>query len=187
MTVERAVVADASAPALYGELLPQASVPARAAAGSGRAFEWDYPTVKLNYRLSGPIPWKSVEARSAGVVHLGGTADDLVHLSADLDTGRVPSQPFLLIGQTTKTDPTRSPAGTEAVWAYAHLPRGIADDAAAEKLAGRMERAIERLRAGLPRPRHRPRAAASERRSSPGTRPSASARSAAERCSSTSS
>jgi phytoene dehydrogenase-like protein len=41
------------------------------------------------------------------------------------DTGRLPSQPFLLIGQTTKSDPTRSPAGAEAVWAYAHLPRGL--------------------------------------------------------------
>ncbi|TCC19302.1 phytoene desaturase family protein [Kribbella sindirgiensis] len=149
VTVERAVVADTSAPALYGELLPQALIPGGLRRDLDDRFEWDYPTVKLNFRLNGPIPWTSSEARSAGVVHLGGTADDLVHLSADLDTARVPSQPFLLIGQTTKADPTRSPDGTEAVWAYAHLPRGMADDAAAEKLAGRMDRAIERFAPGF--------------------------------------
>jgi phytoene dehydrogenase-like protein len=149
VAVERAVVADTSAPVLYRELLPEALIPGGLRRDLDERFEWDYPTVKLNFRLSGPIPWLAPEARSAGVVHLGGTADELVHLSADLDTGRVPSQPFLLIGQTTKSDPTRSPEGAEAVWAYAHLPRGVADDASAEKLAGRMERAIERFAPGF--------------------------------------
>jgi phytoene dehydrogenase-like protein len=149
VTVERAVIADTSAPMLYNELLPQALVPGGLRRDLDERFEWDYPTVKLNFRLNGPIPWKAVEARSAAVVHLGGTVDELVRLSADLETGRVPAQPFLLIGQTTKSDPSRSPAGTEAVWAYAHLPRGIVADAAAEKLAGRMERAIEKYAPGF--------------------------------------
>lgn len=147
--MSRAVIADTSASVLYRSLLPDATIPAGLRRDLDERFEWDYPTVKLNFRLSGSIPWKSSEARSAGVVHLGGTADDLVHLSADLDTGRLPSQPFLLIGQTTKSDPTRSPAGTEAVWAYSHLPRGLADDESAGKLAGRMERAIERFAPGF--------------------------------------
>jgi phytoene dehydrogenase-like protein len=149
VAVERAVIADTSAPVLYRELLPPAAMPSGLRRDLDDRFEWDYPTVKLNFRLSGPVPWLAAEARSAGVVHLGGTANELLHLSADLDTGRLPAQPFLLIGQTTKSDPTRSPAGTEALWAYAHLPRGLADDAAAEKLAGRMERAIERYAPGF--------------------------------------
>jgi phytoene dehydrogenase-like protein len=149
VTVERAVIADTSAPVLYDDLLPEALIPGGLRRDLDERFEWDHPTVKLNFRLSGPIPWLSAEARSAGVVHLGGTSDDLVHVSADLDTGRVPAQPFLLIGQTTKSDPSRSPEGTEAVWAYSHLPRGMADDASAEKLAGRMERAIERFAPGF--------------------------------------
>lgn len=149
VVVNRAVIADTSAPTLYDSLLPSATIPAGLRRDLDERFEWDYPTVKLNFRLSGPVPWRSPEARSAGVVHLGGTADDLVHLSADLDTGRLPSTPFLLIGQTTKADPSRSPEGTEAVWAYAHLPRGVADDESAAKLANRMERAIERFAPGF--------------------------------------
>ncbi|HEU4947530.1 MAG TPA: NAD(P)/FAD-dependent oxidoreductase [Kribbella sp.] len=148
VAVRRAVLADVSAPTLYGELLPSASVPARLRRDLER-FEWDYPTVKVNYRLGGPIPWRASEARTAGVVHLGGDADGLVHTGADLDTGRLPSAPFLLIGQTSKADPSRSPVGTEAVWAYSHLPRGLTDDAAADKLADRMDRAIERYAPGF--------------------------------------
>ncbi|MEV6283460.1 NAD(P)/FAD-dependent oxidoreductase [Kribbella sp. NPDC051770] len=148
IAVGRAVIGDVSAGTLYDRLLPEASIPA-GLRGDLKQFEWDYPTVKLNYRLSAPIPWNSDDARRAGVVHLGGTADDLVHISADLDTGRLPSAPFMLIGQTTKSDPTRSPEGTEAVWAYAHLPRGVVDDASAEKLGDRMDRHIERYAPGF--------------------------------------
>ncbi len=148
IAVSRAVIGDVSASTLYDGLLPEASVPVGLRRDLER-FEWDYPTVKLNYRLRGPIPWNSDEARRAGVVHLGGTADDLIHVSADLETGRLPSAPFMLIGQTTKSDPTRSPEGTEAVWAYSHLPRGIADDASAEKLGDRMDRHIERYAPGF--------------------------------------
>ena len=140
--VRRAVLADVSAPVLYDELLPAATVPAKLRADLQR-FGWDLPTVKVNYRLSGPVPWRAAGARTSGVVHLGGDADALVRTGADLETGRVPTAPFLLAGQTTTADPTRSPAGTEALWVYSHLPRGIADDAAADQLAARIDETLE--------------------------------------------
>jgi phytoene dehydrogenase-like protein len=148
VSVRRAILADVSAPSLYGDLLPPASVPS----GLRRdleLFEWDYPTVKVNYRLGGPVPWRAAQARLAGVVHLGGDADGLVHTGADLDTGRLPTAPFLLVGQTTTADSSRSPAGTEALWAYSHLPRGVADDASAADLAARIDRSLERHAPGF--------------------------------------
>ena len=33
------------------------------------------------------------------------------------------ASPFLLAGQMTTTDPTRSPTGTESLWAYTHVPQ----------------------------------------------------------------
>ena len=145
VTVRRAVIADTSAPALYGELLPAASVPA----GLLDRFDWDLPTVKVNYRVSAPVPWTASSARGAAVVHLGGDADTFVHTNADLDTGRLPEAPFLLIGQTSTADPTRSPAGTEALWTYSHLPRGITDDDSAELLAKRIDAVIEQHAPGF--------------------------------------
>ncbi len=148
VVVLRAVVADTSAPVLYDELLPAAMVPAGLRRELDR-FAWDLPTVKLNYRLSAPMPWTARNARASGVVHLGGDADTFVHTCADLETGRVPAAPFLLVGQTTTADPTRSPAGTEALWVYSHLPRGVYDDGAADLLADRMQAILERHAPGF--------------------------------------
>ncbi len=138
----RAVIADTSAPALFGRLLPADAVPARLRRQVG-SFVWDTPLVKVNYAMAQPIPWRSANLRTAGTVHLGADTVGLVRWMADLSTGQVPDHPFLLLGQMTTADPSRSPAGTESAWAYTHLPRGITDDAAAEGLAAAMDRVIE--------------------------------------------
>ncbi|MGW4577705.1 phytoene desaturase family protein [Rhodococcus aetherivorans] len=140
--VRRAVLADVSAPALFGSLLPADVVPA-AVRDDLRRFEWDTPVVKVNYAFDRPIPWRSPALATAGTVHLGADADGLVHWSADLATGRVPEHPFIIFGQMTTTDPARSPEGTESAWAYTHLPRGVADDASAEELARRVDAELE--------------------------------------------
>ncbi|MGL5909882.1 MAG: phytoene desaturase family protein, partial [Phycicoccus sp.] len=88
----------------------------------------DDSTLKVNWAFSGRVPWSADGAREAGTVHLGCDVDGFVDLAADLSVGRMPASPFLLFGQMTTSDPSRSPAGTESAWAYTHLPRGLADD-----------------------------------------------------------
>lgn len=138
----RAVIADTSAPALYGRLLAQDDVPPGLRRRMGR-FTWDLPTVKLNYRLSQPVPWTSSVARGAAVVHAGQDLDGMVRWSADLEARTLPRRPFALVGQMSTIDATRSPAGTEALWLYTHLPRHETD------LAGATSRAVEASEAML--------------------------------------
>jgi phytoene dehydrogenase-like protein len=140
--VRRAVVADVSAPALYRRLLPADAVPARLA-DDLRRFTADPPVVKVNYALSQPIPWTAPELRGAGAVHLGADERAMRYWHADLAAGTLPRQPFLLLGQMTTADATRSRPGTDSVWAYTLLPPGVADDDAAELLARRVDAAIE--------------------------------------------
>ncbi|MGX7680541.1 phytoene desaturase family protein [Jatrophihabitans sp. DSM 45814] len=144
----KAVIADTSATALYRDLLHEADLPASLLADLEK-FQWDLPTVKVNYRLSHTPAWTAVNARTAGVVHAGGDAAKLVRWSADLTTGAIPEVPFALVGQMTQIDPTRSPTGTEAMWAYTHLPRGIHDDESAELVAARLDRMIEQHAPGF--------------------------------------
>jgi phytoene dehydrogenase-like protein len=62
----------------------------------------------------------------------------------------VPERPFLLFGQTTTADPTRSPAGTESTWAYTHMSRrGPLDDATVDAHVERMERTVEEYAPGF--------------------------------------
>ncbi|SDK54862.1 Phytoene dehydrogenase-related protein [Glycomyces sambucus] len=120
----RAVLADVSAPHLYRDLVGTEHLPARFAADLD-AFEWDPATLKVDWALSGPVPWRAEGAAGAGTVHLGADLAGLSAHGADLAAGRDPEKYFLLAGQMTTTDPTRSPAGTETLWAYTRLPRGL--------------------------------------------------------------
>jgi phytoene dehydrogenase-like protein len=149
LRARRAVLADVPAPTLYGGLVPAEDLPARLRHDIGR-FDWDDATLKLNWALDGPIPWRASGARGAGTVHLGVDDDGLVDVAADLAVGRMPAHPFILLGQMTTADPTRSPEGTETAWAYTHLPRRhAADEAAVAALAERVEEAVETVAPGF--------------------------------------
>jgi phytoene dehydrogenase-like protein len=145
----RAVVADVSAPALYDRLLPEQAVPPRLRQRM-RRFEWDPSTLKVNWALSGPVPWSADGARRAGTVHLGVDLDGFVAASAAMTTGRRPDPPFVVLGQMGVADPSRTPPGTETVWAYTHLPRDLgADEATVSAQVTAMERAVEEVAPGF--------------------------------------
>ncbi|UQX89436.1 NAD(P)/FAD-dependent oxidoreductase [Jatrophihabitans telluris] len=139
----RAVLADVPAPILYRNLLDESVLPARMRADLDR-FEWDPPTLKIDWALSHKLNWTAEGARGAGTVHLGVDLDGLTDYAADLATGRVPQRPFLLFGQMTTADASRSPAGTESAWAYTHLPRRVpvTDELVADHVA-RVESTLE--------------------------------------------
>ncbi|MET0456672.1 MAG: NAD(P)/FAD-dependent oxidoreductase [Mycobacterium sp.] len=140
--VRRAVIADTSAPQLYQRLLPADALPASLLQDLTH-FVWDTPVLKINYALDAPVPWRSRSLVGAGTVHLGADHDGLIRWMADLNTRTVPEAPFLLFGQMTTADASRSPDGTESAWAYTHLPRGVSDDAAAQSLSRAVDRVLE--------------------------------------------
>lgn len=125
----RAVLADVDAPSLYRDLVGLDRLPPRLRRDLAR-FQWDHATVKVNWALRKPVPWRAEQACGAGTVHLGVDVDGFVDFAADLSVGRVPTRPFVLFGQMTTADPSRSPAGTESAWAYTHVPRGALDEPA---------------------------------------------------------
>jgi phytoene dehydrogenase-like protein len=134
----RAVLADVPAPTLYRELVGESHLPARLRADLAN-FHWDDATIKVDWALSGPIPWTAPDVGGAGTVHVGADLNGLAGVANDLACGRIPRNPFLLLGQMTTADPSRSPAGTESVWAYTHVPRG------AEWTPARLHRRAERI------------------------------------------
>ncbi|HSK54037.1 MAG TPA: NAD(P)/FAD-dependent oxidoreductase [Jiangellales bacterium] len=139
----RGVLADVPAPTLFGRLVPRDLLPARAR-GKLDNYPWDDATLKVNWALSSSVPWTAPEAREAGTVHVGADLDGLTGFAADVARGRAPERPFLLVGQMTTTDPTRSPAGTESLWAYTHVPRSLAGDRAAmDRQTERVEEVLE--------------------------------------------
>lgn len=139
LSADRAVLADVSAPMLYGEMLPAEVLPRRTLARL-RGFEWDPGTVKVDWALDGPVPWRDQPELAPGTVHIAESVDELSRTAAQISAGAVPSDPFLMMGQMTTADPTRSPAGTESVWAYTHVPQRIRHDAGPDGLTGAWDR-----------------------------------------------
>ncbi|HEY8300653.1 MAG TPA: NAD(P)/FAD-dependent oxidoreductase [Jatrophihabitans sp.] len=143
LRARRAVLADVVAPTLFTKMIDPDRLPRRLLADLER-FQWDAPTMKVDFALSRPVPWTAVAAREAGTVHLGVDLDGLTDYAADLETRRIPQRPFVLFGQMTTADATRSPEGTESVWAYTHLPRktALTDEIIAEQTE-RIEALVE--------------------------------------------
>jgi phytoene dehydrogenase-like protein len=144
-----AVLADVTAPALYGTLVGPEHLPPRLLRDLER-FEWDHATLKIDWALSGPVPWTAEGARGAGTVHLGADLPGLSAYAAALAAGTVPDQPFILFGQMTTADPARSPAGTESGWAYTHLPWALRHDPEVlDRQVRRIEQTVERHAPGF--------------------------------------
>jgi phytoene dehydrogenase-like protein len=137
------VLADVGAPQLYQRLVDASALPPRLL-DDLRRFEWDSPTIKIDWALSAPIPWRAEAARDAGTVHLGVGLDGMTRYAAALATREIPRQPFIVLGQMTTADPSRSPSGTESAWAYTHVPRGVQYRAAlVARHVARVEATIE--------------------------------------------
>ncbi|MFE0631205.1 phytoene desaturase family protein [Streptomyces sp. NPDC058864] len=142
----RAVLADVSVPTLYGELVSRDDLPARVLEDV-RRFQWDFATFKVDWALEGPVPWSAPAAAQAGTVHLAEGVDALTQFAAQIAMGQVPERPFLLFGQMTTADRSRSPAGTQSSWAYTHVPHRVRGDAGGAGIAGIWDRADQELMA----------------------------------------
>lgn len=155
VAASRAVVAAVTGPALYGGLVSWDDLPSRIHRGM-RRFEWDPATIKVDWALSGPVPWDPAPKVAPGTVHIAHSLDELTTFAAQLSRHTIPSDPLLLLGQMTTTDPTRSPAGTESMWAYCHVPQEARSDAGGERIKGvwdssDLERMADRMQARVVR------------------------------------
>ena len=108
-------------PGPLSELLPPGALPGRV---ERRLRGWRYGlgTLKLDYALSGPVPWRGDLARQAGVVHVGGPLGEIAASLEQAGAGRFPERPALVVGQQSRHDPSRAPAGNQTLYAYARVP-----------------------------------------------------------------
>ena len=112
-------------------------------------FRYGPQTFKLDWALDGPIPWTNDDARRTGTVHVGGTVAQLRGALHEVAGGRLPDEPFALLGQQSLADPTRAPAGKHTAWAYTHTPPGVDWARERESFADTVERWIERFAPGF--------------------------------------
>ncbi|WP_166346976.1 phytoene desaturase family protein [Phytoactinopolyspora limicola] len=99
---------------------------------------------KVDFVLSGPVPWTHPEVGRASTVHVCGTREEMARAEAEVAAGRHAEYPMTLVSDPTVTDDAREVDGLRPLWAYAHVPAGSTVDIGATVQAG-----IERFAPGF--------------------------------------
>lgn len=88
------------------------------------AFRYGSGAAKVQFALSGPVPWADERIAEAGTIHIGGTRAQIAAGEREVLAGRHAASPYVLVSQPSVFDPSRAPAGQHALWAYTHVPTG---------------------------------------------------------------
>jgi len=99
---------------------------------------------KMDWALSGPIPWNASECSRAATVHLGGAIEEMARSERAPWENTVAERPFVLLTQPSLFDPSRAPTGKHTAWGYCHVENGSTVD-----MANRIESQIERFASGF--------------------------------------
>jgi phytoene dehydrogenase-like protein len=109
-----------------------------------RRFRYGPGVCKVDFALSGPVPWTHEACRRAGTLHLGGRFEQVAVAEAEVAVGKHPQHPYVLVVQPGVADPSRAPACDQTLWTYCHVPSGSDVD-----MTGRIEAQIERFAPGF--------------------------------------
>ncbi len=121
-----------------------------------RRYRYGTGVAKVDFALSGPVPWANPAVALAPTVHVGGSRREMAAaenavvrgmqpgLNPTIAGGGAPRHPYVLVTQPSVVDPTRAPAGKHVLWAYTHVPAGSTQDATEAVTA-----AIERFAPGF--------------------------------------
>ncbi|MEZ2390971.1 phytoene desaturase family protein [bacterium RCC_150] len=102
------------------------------------AFRFGNAACKVDFILSGPVPWAAEGLAKAGTVHVGGTRAELAEAENLVAMEKHPAKPYVLVAQPSTVDPGRAPAGRHILWSYCHVPKGSTVDMA-EAVTSRVE------------------------------------------------
>ncbi|RCW41018.1 phytoene dehydrogenase-like protein [Halopolyspora algeriensis] len=94
---------------------------------------------KVDYAVEGGVPWAHEPSRRAGTVHVCGSFAETAAVERQVNQGVMPDRPFVLVGQQSVADPSRSAGNLHPVYTYAHVPSGYTGDAT-EAITAQIER-----------------------------------------------
>ena len=104
---------------IYGDRLP-----ARYAA-TLRRYRFGAGAAKVDFVLSGEVPWRDPRLAQAPTLHLGGDRGQMARAEAEVLAGRHAPHPMVLGALPHLVDGTRiDAAGRRPMWTYAHVPAG---------------------------------------------------------------
>jgi phytoene dehydrogenase-like protein len=102
-------------------------------------FRYGDAAAKVDFVLSGPVPWSDPRVGGASTVHVAGTRAEMVAAEGAVHAGRHADHPVVLLSDPTVADPGRQVGGLRPLWTYAHVPAGSTRDVT-EDVTAQIER-----------------------------------------------
>ena len=126
----RAVVCNVTPTQLYLSLLEAQLVPA-SLQHSARAYRYGRGDMQIHIALSEAPRWRQPALGEVVMVHLSGGVDAIAKAVGEAESGLLPAQPTIVVGQPTAVDPARAPRGGSILWIQLQeLPTRVRGDAA---------------------------------------------------------
>lgn len=107
-------------------------------------FRYGPGVFKIDWALSGPIPWTAKRCNEASTVHVGGTFEEIAAAEKAVWAGEHPERPFVMVCQQSQFDTSRAPQGQHTGYAYCHVPHGSTMD-----MTSAIEHQLERFAPGF--------------------------------------
>jgi phytoene dehydrogenase-like protein len=107
-------------------------------------YRYGMGVFKVDWALDDAIPFKAVQARQAGTIHIGNTFKEIAAGEQLVWEEGHSEKPFVLLAQQSLFDKTRAPKGKHTAWAYCHVPNGSLKD-----MTHIIEQQVERFAPGF--------------------------------------
>jgi phytoene dehydrogenase-like protein len=117
ITARRAVIAGTAPTQLFGELLKGDSAGETAGRSHAEMFTYGPGSMMVHLSLDGPVTWSAhPDLSDFAYVHVAPYVDDLARTYQQAMAGVLPDRPMLVVGQTSRVDPSRTPDDREVLW-----------------------------------------------------------------------
>jgi phytoene dehydrogenase-like protein len=108
---------------IYGDALPHRY------ANALRRYRFGSGAAKVDFVLSGEVPWSDPRIAGAATLHLGGSREQMARAESEIAAGRHAERPMVLGSLPHLADPSRvNSNGLRPMWTYAHVPNGSTVD-----------------------------------------------------------
>ena len=102
---------------IYGSAIPPRNAKAL------RRYRFGPGVCKVDFVLSGDVPWRDPRVGQAPTVHMGGTRAQMALCEREVAAGRHAERPMTLAALPHVADPSRiDDQGRRPLWTYAHVP-----------------------------------------------------------------
>lgn len=133
VSARRAIIANLTPGVLFGKLLKEVALPA-AIRRTIDSYTYGPATLMVHLALKGKPNWSNPEAQNFAFVHIPASVDELIQTYHNSLRGILPTQPLLIVSQTSIVDPSRTPtANDQILWIQVRMvPSTIRGDAKGE-------------------------------------------------------